>query len=119
MLIDMILDRKDGCTYDAHEFYSTLMKYRTNCPDVYDPITRAMDFGDEKSVKLALVDYILSNGYNPTIAAFICRVDWLENENSEQVEKRREYMRLENLYEAGHISFDEFKNWVIEKKLTA
>ena len=77
MIIDLILDRKDGEKYRQNEFYFNVLEYRESWPELSDPITRAMDGGTESDVKNALCDYILKCGYNTTICDFINSVNWL------------------------------------------
>lgn len=73
MIIDKILDRKDGELYKARDFYFDVLQYgRTG-----DEITRAMDGGTEDDVKKALCDYITGNGYNPQICEYVTSVEWL------------------------------------------
>lgn len=79
MIIDCILDRKDNEEYHGHdfyrakEFYLDVLQYgRTG-----DSITRAMDFGTENDVKVALCEYIIRNEYNPAICAYVCSKQWL------------------------------------------
>lgn len=77
MIIDLILDRKDGCEYNAKEFYNDIMEYSTIFDGIGDKITFAMDYGTEKDVKKALCDYIIDNEYNPKICDFINNEKWL------------------------------------------
>ena len=77
MIIDLILDRKDGEKYRPNEFYYSILEYRESWPELSDPITRAMDEGTENDVKNALCDYIIKCGYNTTICDFINAVNWL------------------------------------------
>ena len=73
MIIDKILDRKDGELYKASDFYLDCLNYgRTG-----DKITRALDGGTENDVKKALCDYIIENDYNPKICDYINSVEWL------------------------------------------
>lgn len=73
MIIDLILDRKDGESYRADSFYRNVVRYG----EIGDAITRAMDFGTEKDVKKALCSYIDDQDYNPEIKHFINSVNWL------------------------------------------
>lgn len=77
MIIDLILDRKDGQRYDAHDFYYNIMGYGEIWPNLADPITGAMDEGEEQDVKNALCAYIRNNDYNPAICDYINSVEWL------------------------------------------
>ena len=76
MIIDLILDRKDGYPYKAKEFYNDVFNYG----EIGFDITRAMDSGPEEDVKRELCDYIIRNDYNPKICNYINRVTWLEDE---------------------------------------
>lgn len=73
MIIDLILDRKDGQDYNSREFYHEVMKYG----DVGHEITRAMDEGEERDVKQALYKYIINNEYSLDICRYINKVNWL------------------------------------------
>lgn len=77
MIIDIILDRKDGEPYDAKKFYLDIMGYSETWPDLADPITRAMDGGTNEDVRKALCDYIVSQGYNPFICDYVNSVEWI------------------------------------------
>ena len=75
MIIDRILDRKDGHPYRAKEFYNDVFNYG----EIGFDITRAMDSGSEKDVKKALCNYIMGE-YNPKICDYINKVQWLEDD---------------------------------------
>lgn len=76
MVIDLILNRRDGELYgDAYhpcKFYREVTEYG------FDYIARAMDCGEEIDVKKALCRYIDEEGYNPNVKRYINRVNWLE-----------------------------------------
>ena len=72
MVIDYILDRKDGYGYDVKEFYDACMAY-----EEFD-IARALDSGTEKDVKKALCNYIIDNDYPKSICKYINSENWLE-----------------------------------------
>lgn len=74
MVIDFILDRKEGTYYDPYDFYSYLMQFEN--PE-YQAISYAMDYGTEQDVKKALCNYIDGEGYNPDIKDFINANNWL------------------------------------------
>lgn len=76
MIVDLILDRKDGKKYKAEEFYRSCVLYG----NVGTDITAAMDYGTEKDVKKALKEYIDDQEYNPMIKSFIDAVDWLKDD---------------------------------------
>lgn len=73
MIVDLILDRKDSRTYNAHDFYMACMGYGR----IADDITRAMDGGTEADVKAALCKYIVDNEYNPLLCDYIRRINWI------------------------------------------
>jgi hypothetical protein len=74
MVIDLILDRKDGKPYKASEFYRDVAVYG----EIGHDITLAMDELEEEDVKKALCAYVEDNEYNPTIKDYINSVMWLE-----------------------------------------
>ena len=76
MIIDRILDRKDGCKYSARDFYWDCLHYGR----VGDGISRAMDYGEELDVKAAICKYIIDNEYNPDICGYVWSVEWLKEE---------------------------------------
>jgi hypothetical protein len=78
MLIDLILERKDGFKYNPETFYRDAMQYSGTFDGIADAITRAMDEGTEEDVKKALCKYVLDNDYNPEICDYINSVTWLE-----------------------------------------
>lgn len=73
MIIDLILDRKDGKEYSPREFYNGVMGYGV----VGHSIAGALDDGEEIDVKRELSRYILDNDYNPDIINYIQSVNWL------------------------------------------
>ena len=79
MVIDYILDRRDGVLYCAKRFYNYVMQ-ENECFHMFDNLLNAMDEGTEEDVKKALNQYIDSAGYNPDIKMFVNRVNWLTDE---------------------------------------
>ena len=75
MIIDLILDRKDGDEYDAKKFYNQVAGYESSGNSF--PISRAMDGGTESDIKRELCAYIDQNDYNPEIKNYINSVSWL------------------------------------------
>lgn len=73
MIIDRILDRKDGLEYNPGQFYRDCLAYGR----VGDDITRAMDGGTEEDVKRSLCQYIRENEYNPLLIDYINRINWI------------------------------------------
>ena len=80
MIIDLILDRKDGQQYKASSFYYDVMEYAEIWPDDANPITHAMDEGNNDDVRSALCAYIDRQGYKPEIKDYINSVQWLEDD---------------------------------------
>lgn len=77
MIIDLILDRKDGYKYNPKEFYNEVMDYGDTWPELANPITYAMDTGTDDDVKRELCGYVIKCGYNPKICDYINSVEWL------------------------------------------
>ena len=73
MIIDLILDRKDGDPYTGQTFYDGLWDYYP----LSNPIMQAMEQASEESVKHTLKQYIDKQEYNPTIKQYIDSVNWL------------------------------------------
>ena len=76
MIVDRILDRKDGVQYIARDFYHDMMEYGGCGID----IARAMDCGNEDDVKKELCRYIDVGEYNPKIKDYINSVNWLRDD---------------------------------------
>jgi len=86
MIIDLILDRKDGKNikikdgklyttqkYNPKDFYDWVMGYGETGHD----IAESLDNGQEDDVKRELCRYIIENEYNPDVCNFINSVNWL------------------------------------------
>jgi hypothetical protein len=76
MIIDLILDRKNGHEYNAREFYYDVREYESTF-NFNRGISRAMDGGTEQDVKKALCDYVINQRYNTEICTYINSVNWL------------------------------------------
>ena len=87
MVIDYILDRKDGYGYDVKEFYDACMAY-----EEFD-IARALDGGTEKDVKKALCDYVIYNDYPKSICKYINSENWLDDDYYESKKSARKSMK--------------------------
>ena len=79
MIIDLILDRKDGTPYNAFDFYRDVMEYESDF-NLDRSISSALDYGDEKAVRKALCDYVINQGYNKNICNYINDVQWLKSD---------------------------------------
>lgn len=78
MIIDLILDRKDGEPYNAKRFYNAINRYVDVFPDTNAAaIAHAMDELTEQHVKHELCEYVLVGNYNPEICDYINSVNWL------------------------------------------
>lgn len=73
MIIDLVLNRKDGKAYNPKEFYNEVNQYGSIGFD----ITGAMDSGTEEQVKRSLARYIVNENYNLDIIAYINSQNWL------------------------------------------
>ena len=87
MVIDYILDRKDGYRYDVKEFYDACMAY-----EEFD-IARALDGGTEKDVKKALCDYVIYNDYPKSICKYINSENWLDDDYYESKKSARKSLK--------------------------
>lgn len=76
MIIDLILDRKDGLEYNAKRFYNGVISYHNN------QIAVALDSGNNKDVQLALCNYIYNNDYNESICDYINSQIWVNDQRS-------------------------------------
>ena len=108
MIIDLILDRKDGEKYNAKEFYNSVMQYSEIWPDMCLPIAQALDGGTNSDVQRELCKYIDKQGYNPAIKNWINSVEWVPTVKKRKTyEQRKEEARQEAIdwqYEAGERS---------------
>lgn len=93
MLIDLILDRKDGQPYNAKKFYDAVTSYLDTFP-CYIGVARALDGGTEADVIDELCDYIKSQDYNLDLCDYISSVKWLEDDEPEKTEQRSVWLRL-------------------------
>ncbi len=77
MIIDLILNRKDGIKYSPKAFYNYLMGYYKAFPGLVEPIADALDSGTNKDVQNALCDYINKEDYNADLCNYIKSVQWV------------------------------------------
>lgn len=76
MIIDLILDRRDGVPYDPALFAFSVYDYREAFPEAAGPILAALESKTEQIVKHALCGYVLENGYDPALCDYINGVTW-------------------------------------------
>ena len=77
MLIDLILDRRDGVSYSPSEFEEEVKKYCETYPS-YIPVYDALISGSEDDVKDELCRYIDDEWYGSRlIKDYINSVNWL------------------------------------------
>lgn len=75
MLIDQILDRRDGCRYSAKELYYYCMEsINPHC----QAVSAALDSNDDEAVKRALISYLLYGLYPLDIINFVLSVKWTD-----------------------------------------
>lgn len=78
MIIDLILDRKNGKQYSAYDFYLEIRKYeRLGVGTHGEDISFSMDYGDNKDVQRVLCQYIRRNGYPADIESYIISQVWV------------------------------------------
>lgn len=75
MIIDVILDRKDGAFYSPLDFLPYLDDRVYG--DDFKYILYALQDSSEEKMKEALKRYIDEQGYNPEIKEYIESVDWI------------------------------------------
>lgn len=80
MIIDLILDRKDGQPYNPTYFYEEVKEYGEVWPEIAKPIMRAMLSDKSSEVQDALCRYVDEQDYNPAIKDYIRSVNWLSVE---------------------------------------
>lgn len=77
MLVDYILDRKDGIAYNAKELYDYCQEMGAIHGDLYWNVARALDAGTNEDIQRELCRYIEKSGYNMSICDYIKSVNWL------------------------------------------
>ena len=79
MIIDLIIERKDGTRYNPEDFYNDVCQYEQSFfeDDNTLNISKAMESKNECIVKKELCWYIISQEYNPELCTYIMSVDWL------------------------------------------
>lgn len=78
MIIDIILDRKDGAiSYDASKHLKAIYDYATDAG--MTELATAVDGGTEDDVKAALMCYISTCGYPLELLDYIAKVRWTDD----------------------------------------
>lgn len=78
MIIDIILDRKEGAIdYDTQTHLKAIYDYATDAR--MTDIARALDSGNEDDVKAALMCYISTCGYPLELLDYIAGVRWTDD----------------------------------------
>lgn len=78
MIIDIILDRKDGAiSYDASKHLKAIYDYAADAG--MTELATAVDGGTEDDVKAALMCYISTCGYPLELLDYIARVHWTDD----------------------------------------
>lgn len=78
MIIDIILDRKDGAiSYDASKHLKAFYDYATDAG--MTELATAVDGGTEDDVKATLMCYISTCGYPLELLDYIARVHWTDD----------------------------------------
>lgn len=86
MIIDVILDRKDGAiSYAPETHLKAIYDYATDA-GMFD-IARALDSGNEDDVKAALMRYIIVCGYPTALLDYIAGVRWTDDTTAVAAEK--------------------------------
>lgn len=86
MIIDIILDRKEGAIDYAPETHlKAIYDYATDAR--MSDIARALDSGNENDVKAALMRYITVCGYPSALLDYIASVRWTSEHDASAAEK--------------------------------
>ena len=86
MIIDIILDRKDGAiSYDAGKHLKAIYDYATDAGMI--ELATAVDGGTEDDVKAALMCYITACGYPLELLDYIAGVRWTDDATAVAAEK--------------------------------
>ena len=79
MIIDYILDRKEGVPYNPRDFYWYVYEeWKCFKSNLFEKLLNALDNGTEQDVKDVLCEYIDKCDYNLKICDYIKSVNWVE-----------------------------------------
>lgn len=75
MIIDRILDRKDGFGFSEAD-----LRYMYDEATLFwmEGLARAIDGGENSDIQRELCKYIDDNGYNKSIKRYVNKVNWTE-----------------------------------------
>ena len=86
MIIDIILDRKDGAiSYNANKHLKAIYDYATDAG--MTELATAVDGGTEDDVKAALMRFISESGYPTALLDFISSARWTDDATAVAAEK--------------------------------
>ena len=71
MIIDEILDRRDGCKYDPEYLVDTAKI------NGFNNVVKAFESKDENAVKSSLKEYVHENGYSDNVCEYIDSQQWI------------------------------------------
>ena len=93
MIIDVILDRKDGAiSYDASKHLKAIYDYATDAH--MSDIAAAVDGGNENDVRAALMRYITACGYPSALLDYIASVRWTSEDDATAATSAAEKLAL-------------------------
>ena len=93
MIIDIILDRKDGAiSYDASKHLKAIYDYATDAG--MTELATAVDGGNEADVRAALMRYITMCGYPTALLDYITSVRWTSEDDATAATSAAEKLAL-------------------------
>lgn len=113
MIIDLILDRKNGATYNAEDFYRDIIGYE-NIFELSHDISVALDFGSNEDVQQALCKYIDDHNYNPDLKQYICSVNWIIDTSEHNY---NDLEHCKKCVKCAAIAHQEINNFNLEKHI--
>lgn len=93
MVIDCIMDRKEGIEYDKNDFLEYVINENDDC--LFDDLIFALELNKELETKVALSKYVVDNGYNPDICGYIWSVNWCDPDYPENL--KSDFYRMKML----------------------
>lgn len=98
MIVDIILDRRDGEPYSQQAFLDYAIDGE------YESVAKALMTNDESVIKQTLKDYLDNNQFNPEIGEYIDSVNWVVGDGVKPVEmKERWTVYWNNFQGTGHV----------------